>query len=147
MNEFHIGIIRNSNIIGQPYGGLGVSLASQGFVTGPLRNVLHGSTYNGVIFNGTPTELYGEDTAQKKIENSNYNALDTTLRYSWTRTTASLAYTYSKSIDQGSNLGEVINPINPALSRNISAWDMKHNFVATYNYNLPLEKLFRRTNR
>jgi len=91
--------------------------------------------------------LYGEDTAQKTIENSNYNALETTLRYSWTRTTVSLAYTFSKSIDQGSNLGEVINPYNPALSRGISAWDMRHNFVATYSYGLPLENLFRRTNR
>ncbi len=35
MNEFHVGILRNSNIIGQPHGGLGVSLQSQGFVTGP----------------------------------------------------------------------------------------------------------------
>jgi hypothetical protein len=108
---------------------------------------LLGTTYNGVNFNGTPTELYGEDTAQKTIENSNYNAMETTLRYSWTRTTISLAYTYSKSIDQGSNLGEVINPYNPRLSRAISAWDLKHNFVATYNYSLPLERLFHRTTR
>jgi hypothetical protein len=34
VNEFHVGYLRNSNIIGQPKGGLGVSLASQGFVTG-----------------------------------------------------------------------------------------------------------------
>jgi len=35
VNEFHFGYLRNANIIGQPKGGLGVSLASQGFVTGP----------------------------------------------------------------------------------------------------------------
>ena len=34
VNEFHFGYLRNANIIGQPKGGLGVSLASQGFVTG-----------------------------------------------------------------------------------------------------------------
>ncbi len=34
VNEFHIGYLRNANIIGQPKGGLGVSLASQGFTTG-----------------------------------------------------------------------------------------------------------------
>ena len=34
VNEFHFGFLRNANIIGQPKGGLGVSLASQGFVTG-----------------------------------------------------------------------------------------------------------------
>ena len=37
VNEFHIGYLRNANVIGQPRGGLGVSLASQGFVT------LHGA--------------------------------------------------------------------------------------------------------
>src|SRR6202034_2097173 len=31
VNEFHVGYLRNANIIGQPKGGLGVSLASQGF--------------------------------------------------------------------------------------------------------------------
>src|SRR5208282_2834720 len=34
VNEFHAGLIRNSNDIGEPHGGLGVSLASQGFATG-----------------------------------------------------------------------------------------------------------------
>src|SRR5580698_3520697 len=34
VNEFHAGYLRNANIIGQPRGGLGVSLASQGFTTG-----------------------------------------------------------------------------------------------------------------
>ncbi|MGH9519070.1 MAG: TonB-dependent receptor, partial [Terriglobales bacterium] len=34
VNEFHLGYLRNANVIGQPKGGLGVSLASQGFVTG-----------------------------------------------------------------------------------------------------------------
>src|SRR5579871_972117 len=34
VNEFHAGFIRNSNNIGPPHGGLDVSIASQGFVTG-----------------------------------------------------------------------------------------------------------------
>ena len=34
VNEFHIGYLRNANIIGQPKGGLGFSLASQGFAPG-----------------------------------------------------------------------------------------------------------------
>jgi hypothetical protein len=34
VNEFHLGYLRNANVVGQPKGGLGVSLASQGFVTG-----------------------------------------------------------------------------------------------------------------
>src|ERR1700733_7161835 len=34
VNELHVGYLRNSNIIGHPKGGLGVSLASQGFASG-----------------------------------------------------------------------------------------------------------------
>ena len=34
VNEFHVGFLRNVNNIGQPHGGLGVTLQSQGFVTG-----------------------------------------------------------------------------------------------------------------
>lgn len=34
VDELHVGYLRNANIIGQPKGGLGVSLASQGFTTG-----------------------------------------------------------------------------------------------------------------
>ena len=34
VNEFHAGFLRNANNIGQPNGGLGVTLQSQGFVTG-----------------------------------------------------------------------------------------------------------------
>jgi hypothetical protein len=81
--------------------------------------------------------------AQKTIGNSNYNALDATLRLAaGKRSTILVGYTYSKSIDDGSNLGEQINPINESLSRVISSWDMKHNFVASYNYALPFDRLF-----
>ena len=57
------------------------------------------------------------------------------------------AYTYSKSIDQASNIGEQINPFDPRLSRAISSWDMRHNFVASYSYDLPFERLFGRANQ
>ena len=57
------------------------------------------------------------------------------------------AYTYSKSLDQSSNLGEQVNPLNPSLSRALSAFDMTHNFVVSYNYQFPLERLFQSRNR
>jgi len=90
---------------------------------------------------------YGATTAQRTIGNSNYNALETNLRYSGKRTTFLFAYTYAKSIDQASNIGEQINPFDPRLSRAISSWDMRHNFVATYTYDLPFERLFHHANR
>jgi hypothetical protein len=79
------------------------------------------------------------------IGNSNYNALETTLRITaGKRATVLLAYTYSKSIDQASNIGEQINPYNYSATRVISSWNMPQNFVATYTYALPFDKYFRR---
>ena len=56
-------------------------------------------------------------------------------------------YTFSKSIDQSSNLGEAVNPLNPSLSRALSSFDVKHNFVVSYSYQLPIERLLHATNR
>jgi hypothetical protein len=91
--------------------------------------------------------IYGENTAQKSIGNSNFNALETNLRYSAGGSTFLLGYTYSKSIDQGSNIGEQLNPFNPALSRALSSWDLPQNFVASYRYEFPFARLFGRSDR
>jgi Carboxypeptidase regulatory-like domain/TonB dependent receptor len=104
-----------------------------------------GQVYPGTRFGLGPH--YGEDTAQKTIENSSYNALETNLRYVGRRSDFLVGYTYSKSIDQGSNLGEQLNPLNLAATRAISAWDMRHNFVASYKVTLPFDQLFKRSDR
>jgi hypothetical protein len=90
---------------------------------------------------------YGENTADKSVANSNYNALETTLRYQRHGSQLLLSYTYAKSIDQGSSIGEQLNPINYRQSRAISAWDQKHDFVGSYTLALPFERLFRTSNR
>lgn len=55
-----------------------------------------------------------------------------------------LAYTFSKSIDQASSISDTVDPFNFARTRALSAWDLKHNFVATYQYQLPLERFSQR---
>ncbi|MGB7130452.1 MAG: carboxypeptidase regulatory-like domain-containing protein [Candidatus Sulfotelmatobacter sp.] len=90
---------------------------------------------------------YQEDTWQKTIENSSYNALETNLRFVGRRSNFLLGYTYSKSIDQGSNLGEQLDPLNVAATRAISAWDMRHNFVGSFNVGLPFDRLSGSRNR
>jgi Carboxypeptidase regulatory-like domain len=104
-----------------------------------------GQTVQGTRVGQGPN--YGENTADKSTANSNYNALETTLRYRHHGSQLLLSYTYAKSIDQGSNLGEQLDPINPRQSRTISAWDLKHDFVGSYTWALPLATLVRRSNR
>jgi hypothetical protein len=104
------------------------------------------TTKAGKVVDGTRGPLgpeYGSMTAQKTIANANYNALEANLRYTGRRADFLLGYTYSKSIDQGSNMGEQINPFNARLSRSISSFDLKHNFVASYSYALPFDIYFR----
>ena len=60
------------------------------------------------------------------------------------------SYTYSKSLDNGSSYlsglngaAEELNPVNPKLSKGLSAFDLTHNFVLSYSYEMPFDKLFR----
>jgi hypothetical protein len=86
-------------------------------------------------------------TYQKTIGDSGYNAMEVTLKHRSRNMELLGAYTYSKSIDNSSSLSEEINPINPSISRAISAFDVRHNFVLSYNVNLPVVMLTRRSNR
>ena len=117
---------------------------------GPFSEDARITSSTGQVYYGTRSGLgpnYGENTAQKTIANSSYNALETNLRFVGKRSDFLLGYTYSKSIDQGSNLGEQLNPLDVGATRAISAWDMRHNFVASYRVNLPFDLLFERTDR
>ena len=117
---------------------------------GPFNesNVL--TTASGQVVNGTRGPLgskFGSDTLETTIGNSNYNSLQVTLRHTSGPLQLLAAYTFSKSLDQSSNLGEEVNPINPSLSRALSAFDITQNFVVSYNYLLPFARLFHGSNR
>ncbi len=105
---------------------------------------------NGTVYQGTRGPLgsnFGSNANQTTIGNSNYNSLQVTLRHNSRRLNVLAGYTYSKSQDQSSNVGEAVNPFNPALSKGLSSFDVRHNFVASYSYQLPFERLFRASNR
>ena len=107
-------------------------------------------TSTGKVYNGTREPLgsnFGSNANQTTIGNSNYNALQVTLRHSSKRLNVLAGYTYSKSEDQSSNVGEEVNPLDPALSKALSSFDVTHNFVASYSYQIPFERLLGKTNR
>lgn len=95
---------------------------------------------DGTIVQGTRTRFspaFGSVTWQKTIANSHDNALEVTLKHEGGALGYSLAYTWSQSLDQGSSLADPVNPVDPGLSRGLSAFDLRHNFVANYHYRLP----------
>jgi hypothetical protein len=108
------------------------------------------TTTSGQVINGTRGPLgpnFGSDTNQATIGKSNYNALEVNLHHTSGRLELSAGYTYSKSMDESSNLGEEVNPINPSLSYALSSFDITQNFVVSYNYRIPFERFFRAANR
>jgi Carboxypeptidase regulatory-like domain/TonB dependent receptor len=96
--------------------------------------------------NGTRGPLgpnFGSNALQSTIGHANYNALELSARHTSGRLEFSAAYTYGKSLDQSSNIGEEVNPFHPALSYALSSFDVKHNFVVSYEYQLPFDQFFR----
>jgi hypothetical protein len=122
-----------------------------GGVTYPAGTVLQGtrrglnpSLINNNVMAGN---YFGNDDYDASIGNSNYNAMQVTVRSSLKSLTYSISYTYSKSIDQASSISDVVDPYNFNFTRALSAWNLKHNFVATYDYRLPLQRVSNRFRR
>ncbi len=85
-------------------------------------------------------------TYQKTVGFSNYNAMEVTLRHASKSLDVMAAYTYGKSLDDSSSLSEPVYPMGAALTKAISAFDLRHNFVVSYRYALPVARLFGRSN-
>ncbi len=118
-----------------------------GGITYPAGTALQGTRGGldkGLVNNAVPGNYFGNDDFEGTIGNSSYNALQVSLKGVSKRLTYTLGYTYSKSLDQASSLADVVDPFDFNFTRELSAWNMTHNFVATYDYQLPLERL---TNR
>jgi hypothetical protein len=88
-----------------------------------------------------PIVPIGNDSYFITAGKSSYNSAQINFRHTSGRLQTLLAYTYSKSLDISSGYGEQFNPINPNLSRGLSAFDATHNFVVSYNYALPVDLL------
>jgi carboxypeptidase family protein len=83
---------------------------------------------------------FGSVELQRTIANAGYNALEATLNHKSRGLDLLASYTYSKSIDQSAGLPEPVNPIDPSLSRGLSAYDMRHNLVTSFHYSVPTLK-------
>jgi hypothetical protein len=84
---------------------------------------------------------------QKTIGFSNFNSLEASVSHSSSALEVLASYTYGKSLDDSSSLSEPVYPMGAALSKAISAFDLRHNFVFSYRYALPIAKLAGSENR
>ncbi len=115
---------------------------------GPFAEDATYITAAGKTINGTRGPFGGPAFSnngwEDSIGNSSYNSFEANVRHSGSGLTFQIGYTYSKSIDQGSSLADVANPFNFEATRALSAFDLKHNLVASYEYQLPFERLLHR---
>jgi len=119
---------------------------------GPFGENLVYTRADGTVVNGTrdlagfPNTI-GTNAWFRNMGNSNYNALDLSVKHTSGRLTLLASSTYGKSLDDSSNLQEQVNPFNYRAEYGVSAFDIKHNFVLSYNYTLPVDKLLGSENR
>lgn len=101
---------------------------------------------NGTQVNGTRTFLgpdFGpSNTITANIANSNYNSFQASVERKASDVTFLLAYTFAKAIDDSSGFNDWVNFSNYRLSRALSSYDVTHNFVASYDWALPLNRAF-----
>jgi hypothetical protein len=93
----------------------------------------------GCPVDGVPvfTDVFAEDT----IANSNYNALEMMVQKRFSHGLQfQAAYTFSKSIDDGSTFEETLDPFNYRASRGLSLFNSKQRFVVSYDWELPIRK-------
>src|SRR5215471_6316610 len=83
---------------------------------------------------------FGSNTYESTNANSAYNSLQVTMERRARDVTFLGAYTFSKSMDTASGFN-TMNFANFHLSRSLSAFDSTHNFVVSYNYQLPFDHL------
>jgi hypothetical protein len=149
----HLLVLSESNP-GNPALCLGVSQPNQvapgSSTCGPFAENGVFTTAAGQVINGTRTTLganFGSVTQQQSIGFSRYNALELNWNYTHGPANVRAGYTYSKSMDVSSNLGEQVNPFNVNATLAPSAYDLRHNFVISYGYELPFAQLFHHSSR
>ena len=97
-----------------------------------------GGTINGT--RGPFGQSFSSDGYFITIGKSSYNSLQLSVRQRISRLEFLAGYTYTKSLDNGSGYGEQINPLDQG-QRSLSAFDTRHNFVVSYDYQLPFDRL------
>jgi hypothetical protein len=99
---------------------------------------------NGQTINGTRPifgNSFGSNPYMKTEVGSSYNSFQASLEHNDKYGNFLIGYTFSKSIDNGSDSFDATNPYNPSLSRALSSFNVPHNLVISYTVELPFQRL------
>jgi Carboxypeptidase regulatory-like domain/TonB dependent receptor len=92
---------------------------------------------------GAQTLCFGfGNTFTKLVANSIYNAGQVTVERKAGDVTLLAAYTIAKGLDDSSGFNDLVNFVNPKLSRGLSSTDVRNNFVVSYVWAIPFDRAF-----
>ena len=106
--------------------------------TGPDGSKTYG-TLQGMGNQKLGVVAFGKVHLNTNISSSNYNAVQVTVERKAANITVLGAYTYSKSID---NATTTFNTSDFRYNRALSPYDLTHNFVASYTWAIPFNRVF-----
>ena len=104
---------------------------------------------NAVTSNGVTTVYgtrqtfginFGSNPYMITAVSSSFNSLQVSLKHNEKYANFLLAYTYEKSIDNGSTSFDATNPFNPRASRALSVFDVPQDLTASYTVQLPFNR-------
>ena len=108
-----------------------------GTFTGAIDNQAISPNYHNS--SGGPVVAFASATYLQNSANSNYNSLQVSAERRARDLTFLLSYTYAKSLD---NYSAKWDPRDPTRAYGPSSFDMRHNLVMSYNWDLPFARLF-----
>jgi hypothetical protein len=108
-----------------------------GTFTGLIDNQTISQNYHNS--SGGPVVAFASATYLQNSGNSNYNSLQVSAERRARDVTFLLSYTYAKSLD---NYSAKYDPRDPSRAYGPSTFDMRHNLVMSYNWDLPFARLF-----
>ncbi|MGO9088784.1 MAG: TonB-dependent receptor domain-containing protein [Candidatus Sulfotelmatobacter sp.] len=85
--------------------------------------------------------LFDTNPFVSTVANSRYNSLQVSVSHNTGSLSFLAGYTFSKCMDNASGLQDSTNPYNPHLSESLCNFDVMHNFVFSYNWLMPFDKL------
>lgn len=91
---------------------------------------------------GTPTsDNFISNPYMATVVSSSFNSLQVSLKHNTKYTNFLVAYTYEKSIDNGSTSFDATNPLDPRQDRALSVFDVPQDLTVSYTVQLPFDRL------
>jgi carboxypeptidase family protein len=107
-----------------------------GTFTGQINNQLISQRYTNS--NGGPVVAFAQATYLANAGNSNYNSLQVSAERRARDLTFLVSYTYAHSLD---GVSAKFDPRDPSRAYGASTFDLRHNLVMSYNWDVPFARL------